>query len=280
MKLKINCQNRVGSNPETKDWLELTSKFDHSSSDFKIYTGLLDKRNNIVAKIGQQKLDDEFEVSKQLEELKLPTFIEFNCIFKCLDDFSNMNNTTKEVCKKRGESITVIIMPYLTEGRIDFWNWDRTNFDIMKNVMKHVFLSLFYAKHRLGFIHFDHHLGNILLKQTTKTEISYGELNSLKVLGILPVIMDFEKSHFVKDHDNFVYEDLITFISLMSNSCNVKFDSISIIKLLESLINNKAKIDIVVCNNICKLIDKLEIRSVYSERSPLPDWLKPQKVGK
>ena len=112
----------------------------------------MDKRNNIVAKIGPTKLEEEYATAKKLT---LPTFISFNCIFKCLDDFSRLNNLTKEVCKKDGESITVIIMPYMTEGRIDFWHWVRSNFDLMKNVIKHVSLTLIYSKNTLGFIHRD-----------------------------------------------------------------------------------------------------------------------------
>lgn len=277
MKLKINCRERIATNPETRDWLELTSKFDHTSSDFKIYTGLLEKRTNIVAKIGPRKLDEEFEIGKKLEGL-LPTFIEFTCIFKCLDNFTKMNSTTKEVCKKDGTPITVLLMPYYTIGRIDSWKWDRSNFELMKNVMKHVFLSLIYAKAALGFIHLDLHLGNILLKKSTKAKISYGDFGILDVQGLIPIIMDFEKSHFVENHDNFVCEDLINFISLMSNSCNVKFDCNKIVKRLELLITNKKAIDVTEANHLCSLIDNLEIRSVYSERSPLPDFLKPMKL--
>jgi hypothetical protein len=164
-------------------------------------------------------------------------------------------------------------MPYYSEGRIDFWKWSRANFDVMKNVMKHVCLSLFVAKKSLGFIHFDLHLGNILLKRSTRTQIKYDNFGQLDVLGVLPIIMDFEKSHFVNGHDNFTYEDLINFISLMSNSCDVKFDGNPIISLLESLINKRTDINSEISDSICKMIDNLQIRSVYSERSPLPDWL-------
>jgi len=278
MKLNIDCKERIEKNPVTKDWLELTKKFDHTSDYFKIYTGLIDKRNNIVAKIGPNKLEEEYAIAKKLESLKLPTFISFNCIFRCLDDFSRLNNLTKEVCKKDGESITVIIMPYMTEGRIDFWHWDRSNFDIMKNVIKHVCLTLIYSKNTLGFIHRDLHLGNVLMKKSKQTEISYGNFGTLEVMGFLPVIMDFEKSHFIEKYDRIIYEDLVNYISLMSHQCHVKFDCNGIVKFLEKLVIEERPISVNDSNKILDYIDKLQIRYVQSEVPPLPDWLKPQKT--
>ena len=60
IKIKIDCKNRIASNPETKDWLDLISQFKHDSSNIKVYTALLDKSKNIVAKIGKYKLDYEY----------------------------------------------------------------------------------------------------------------------------------------------------------------------------------------------------------------------------
>ena len=278
IKLKINCKERIATNPETKDWLELTSKFDHKSEDFKIYTGLLDKRTNIVAKIGINKLDKEYTVAKKLEALNLPTFIEFNCIFKCLDDYSKMNNTTKTVCKKEGDSITVIIMPHFKEGRIDNWAWERSNFNIMKNVMKHVCMSLCYAKVTKGFLHLDLHLGNILLKKTTRQSVSYGDLGTLELQGLLPIIMDFEKSHFVEDNSYYLYDDIEKFLNLMSHETSLKYISDKIINLVSNLKSERTPFTSQIVMKICNEIDNLQIRSVDSERPPLPNWLKPQKL--
>ena len=38
MKFNIDCKERIEKNPVTKDCLELTKKFDHTSDYFKIYT--------------------------------------------------------------------------------------------------------------------------------------------------------------------------------------------------------------------------------------------------
>jgi len=266
LKLKINCKERLTTTDiTTKNWLELTSKFDHTSDDFKIYTGLLDKRNNIVVKIGLEKLDDEYLIGSKLEELHLPTFISFYCIFKCLDDFSRLNSTTKEICRDSGDTITAIIMPYLSDGQIDKFAWTRLNFKTMKNVIKHVCMSLFTAYNRLHFIHLDLHLGNILLKRTDRVEISYGEFGKVETMGIIPVIMDFEKSRFVEDNQLYVYKEIDNFIGLLSKSCNVTFNYPSINKVLKKYIINNTIITSTVCKDICDKIDEIEINYITSE---------------
>ena len=238
-----------------------------------VYKSLLEKRNNIVAKISKFSLQSEWDAAKKLEEINLPTFIELSCIFSCLDNFEKLNATTKEVCKSEGKPVSIILMPYISEGRIDKWSWQRSNFNLMKNAMKHVFMTLFYAKTKIGFIHRDLHLGNILLKKTTRKEISYGEYGTLEVNGILPIIMDFDKSVFVENNYNmYFYEDLNRFISLMTNSCNVKFDSFSLQKILLNKIKSESIISVDDCVSFCKHIDKLEISYVSSELPQIPDW--------
>ena len=216
IKLKIDCKNRIDSEPETKDWLELVSLF--NQSDIVVYKALLDKHKCVVAYSGKFDLTPEYEFAKKLEELKLPTIIRLSCIFSCLDDLSKLE-------KSSDSPVSVILMPFLGEGRIDEWSWKRSNFDLMKNVIKHIFLTAFYAKSTIGFIHRDLHLGNILLKKTQRKEISYGEYGTLEAHGVIPVIMDFDKSAFVENYDALLYKDLSHFIGLMGNYCNVKFNA-------------------------------------------------------
>jgi hypothetical protein len=276
-KLKINCKERVGS--ATVDWLELTRMFDHTSSDFKIYTGLLDKRMHIVAKIGLSKLDEEYSVGQQLDALGLPTFMSFHCIFKCMDKFSKLAKITKTICGESGDNITVLLMPYLSEGRIDEWKWDRGNFAVMKNVIKHVCLTLLYSYMKLNFLHMDLHLGNVLLRKTTRGMLTYGDYGDCEVLGLIPVIMDFEKSRFAaaeqQEQQRQVYMDIDNFIGLMSNSCNVKFNCAAVKDALKKLILNNTAITTVICKDICVGVDKIEITYIVSELKPMPDCLKP-----
>lgn len=282
-KLKINCKERVGS--ATVDWLELTRMFDHTSSNFKIYTGLLG--THIVAKIGLSKLDEEYSVGQQLDTLGLPTFMSFDCIFKCLDKFSKLTKITKTICGESGDNITVLLMPYLSEGRIDEWKWNRGNFALMKNVIKHVCLTLLYSYMTLNFLHLDLHLGNVLLRKSSRAGLAYGDFGECEVLGVIPVIMDFEKSQFTasasvapaaeqqEQQQRQVYMDIDNFIGLMSNSCNVKFSCGAVKDVLKKLILNNTAITVAVCKDICDGVVKIEITYIVSELKPMPDWLKP-----
>jgi hypothetical protein len=252
-KFKIDCQAN-----KTNDWLELTHQFPHDSDDYKVYTGLLDKRTHIVAKIGPKNLDIEYSVGLKLEALGLPTFMAYNCIFKCLDS----NAMTKTVCKQNGDSITVIIMPHLAEGRIDHWpHWNRDNFHVLKNVLKHICMSLLYAAHNLGYAHKDLHLGNILLKQTQKKQIVYGEFGSMELFGIIPVIMDYEDSVFNVNNKKAVYEDIRRSINLMGDQ-NVQYATDTIRYLLTRLFNDNIEINSATCQMLCNEIDKLQIMTV------------------
>ena len=51
-KFNLKCQDRFNNNPDTREWLNLQNKFDHSSSEFKIFQALLDKKKTVVVKIG------------------------------------------------------------------------------------------------------------------------------------------------------------------------------------------------------------------------------------
>jgi hypothetical protein len=270
-KLKIHCQDRIKQEtPETEEWLELIQMFDHTSPDFKIYQGLYEKKSHIVAKIGPNKLDEEYAIGNKLDKLNVPTFMSFLCKFNCLDDFSTMNKKTRVVCKTNGNPITVIIMPFMSEGRIDAWKWNRSNFHIMKNVLKHICISLCYAKDKTGFIHLDLHLGNILLKKSQRKEVVYGDFGTLEILGVLPVIMDFERSRFVENHYSIFYKDLLKCMSLMSVECNVTYTYIELNNIIKQLMSENIQITSEICRKICNAIDKIQINYVSSEIARMP----------
>jgi hypothetical protein len=303
IKYQIDCQKRITpETPETKEWIELTSKIDHSSSDYKIYIGLLEKKIDIVAKIGNSVLEREYMIGKELDSLKLPTFLKYYCMFHCLDHASepthatlpdyqisshlregnpksdldsirSLDNNTKFICKEKGEKIHIIIMPYILEGRIDRWKWERENFDILKNVLKHAAVSLLYAAHTIGFLHNDTHLGNILIKRTRRKTVSYDEFGSLETKGFIPVFMDYDKS-VIGYSTLIVYDNIRRFCTLSATEYNTKLDVSIVTSLLEYLLKNKIGITKEVCASICSAIDKITITYVVSELPPLPNFLR------
>jgi serine/threonine protein kinase len=278
-KVNIDCQTKVKEgNPETRDWLELTEKFDHRSPDYAIFKGLLEKRHRIVAKIAFTGHNQEFEVAKQLEGLHLPTLLNYFCRFECLDDRGSLNYSKRYLCKKTGDRIHVIIMPYVDGGQIDSHKWNRGNFDELKLVMKHIVYTLLYAAQDMGFIHNDLHVGNVLLKKTQRKEISYGGLGSLKVEGYMPVIMDYDKAYFSKENNWIVYKDLNRLFSLFASELPIVLDTGVIQDSLSALLSRKIEPSVEVCKGLCKDVDRITIRFAKSELPPMPDWLRGVRV--
>ena len=61
-------------------------------------------------------------------------------------------------------------------------------------------MSLCYARNKIGFVHRDLHTHNILMQNTKRKSISYDEFGELEVLGLLPIIMDYDMSTIKKDN--------------------------------------------------------------------------------
>ena len=278
-KYKLNCQEKIDSSKDkhSKEWLELLSMIKHDSPDFKLFYALLEKENHIVVKIGPSILEKEFIIAKELETLKLPTFLHYFCKFQCLDNFNTITNSSKYLCKESGDNITILVMPNIDLGDIGKYKWNRDNFDILKNIIKHIIISLLYAYKDIGFIHKDLHLGNILLKKTKRKEIIYGDLGNLELMGIHPVIMDYDKSIIQRNSLNLVYDDLERFINLLqSDMFDIRINCNNIINTLDKLLKENKNIkDIILM--LFKEVDKITIRHFVSEAPPMPDFSKPIK---
>ena len=278
-KYKLNCQEKIDkyTDRDNKVWLELLSMIKHDSPDYKLFYALLEKGKHIVVKIGPSILEKEYIIAKELETLKLFTFLHYFCKFQCLDNFNKLNNSSKYLCKESGDNITILVMPNIDLGDIGKYKWNRDNFNILKNIIKHIIISLLYAYKDIGFIHKDLHLGNILLKKTKRKEIIYGDLGNLELMGILPVIMDYDKSIIQRDSLNLVYDDLERFINLLqSDMYDIRINCNNIINTLDKLLKENKNIkDIILI--LFKEVDKITIRHFVSEAPPMPDFSKPYK---
>ena len=104
IKYKLDCQTIIdkSENVDTKEWLNLEKQIEHDSEDYILYNALLEKNKQIVVKIGPEKLKYEYEIGKLLDTLKIPTFLEYICIFNCLDDFYKSFDFLIEDMQKNG----------------------------------------------------------------------------------------------------------------------------------------------------------------------------------
>jgi len=290
IKYKLDCQTIIdkSENVDTKEWLNLEKQIEHDSEDYILYNALLEKNKQIVVKIGPEKLKYEYEIGKLLDTLKIPTFLEYICIFNCLDDFYKMKGKSKDekkfinskrsfLCKKEGGIINVLVMPYINSGSIDKYNWTKDNFIILKNIIKHIVISILYSALKIGFIHTDAHLGNIMIQKTKRKTINYGDFYNLEVIGsIIPVIMDYDRALIQEEYIDLtlVYNDIRKVFSLLDTELKIKFNISKLLDLLRLLTINKTKITKEICDNILLEIDKLEIYLDLTLKREIPDFLK------
>lgn len=278
-KYKLECQSKIDpENPETKEWLEIQSKLNHFG-DVKLFTGILEQKKTIIVKIGTDKLlTKEYDIGKIIDILHLPTFINFICIFSCNDNIksidsklNNNNNTNRKyLCRKTGDKLTIIIMPYIKLGLLYIFKWNRDNFYILKNMLKHIIMSLCYARFKIGFIHKDLHIGNVLIKHTTRKNIDYKEFGHLETFNYIPIIIDYDRS-IIKQSNDFdepdIYNDFFRIISGLCQDVNTVFDIPQFNTLNSKYKSQKLPITNEICTNLCKEIDKFEIRYVKTERT-------------
>ena len=167
---------------------------------------------HIVVKIGKvnRTIKKEYKIGKQLEQEKLNGFINYICLFNCYDNtydsIEKKNNNLEPLCsaKKEEENLkTVLIMPYINEGSIRTFKWNKDKYNALKSVILQTIMSVFTAYQLCGFVHNDLHLDNILIKKTKKETFNYkfkddkDKMIDIKTYGYKIVIMDFESSMLV-----------------------------------------------------------------------------------
>ena len=267
-KFRLNCKERVSSiKPTTEDWLSVINKIDHYSSEYKLFVGLLEKQKPVVVKVGVVvKLKKEYDFGEKLQSLKLHTFIKFYCNFTCNDNIMSLNNA-RSFCNGPGDSMGLLIMANYKLGRIDMYKWTKETLPILKNVMKHVLCSLICAYVNMGFIHSDTHLGNILLKSTKRINIEYGDFVLPISDGIIPVIMDFDRSFIVdrntEQHLRAMYRDLHRFVYLLGSDLpKIKFDTSTISGYLQNLARDESPLPENFYKAVCEKVDTMSF--VYS----------------
>ena len=166
-------------------WFQLLKiLYDTKNKDVLIIKTLYDKKKDIVLKIClNEQIDKEFEIGNQL--INLPNFIRYYCKFSCNDSIINIlknenNLFNYKICSNGNQSISLLVMNYYELGSIEKFNWNNTNTDILKNILKQVVFAYFNAYEIAGFTHGDLHCGNILLKPTRQDTILYGNKMAIR----------------------------------------------------------------------------------------------------
>ena len=255
VKYKIEYENMdIFTNYETIRWKQIVNSLDRDSEQYKKYVDVFSKRKTIVAKIGNEELVNEYRNYERISQLNLATIAE------CYSKFNYLANT-------------IIITPYIAEGDVGKCKWNRSNFDLFKNVLKHICMTVLFAFHKCGFLHGKLHSGNILLKRTKQTSVNYGEFGSLKVDGVLPVLVDFGDSQLDIGESKYVFQDLENLLTVISKSGNIKFEIDNLCDLLKKLIGENSVITKKTCLDISNSVDSIKINYIKSDMPPLAIFL-------
>ena len=241
------------------------------------------KNRHIVVKISRH-MDDktqeymahkEYRIGKALENIT--GFIKYICLFGCYDDTNDKFEQTEagdkpiavktKICDATDKTEEnwkyVLVMPYVQEGSFESNNWTKENILLLKNLIIHTVLSLATAFEKVGFVHQDLHLGNVLFKKTKSREMKYelknGDIINVPTMGYKIVIMDFEKALLQQKDTYRFWDDLNLFlrnIDGLKNNMNEAVDwndSSMVMQFTKNMRKNRTPAD-----NVVELIQMIE----------------------
>ena len=226
----------------------------------------IQKRNrHIVIKIGpiERSIKKEYEIGKALQEI--PGFIKYICLFQCFDDTINTNGIPRKICNANQDEKNnkyVLIMPYIANSSIRDHKWNINDIEILKSLLTQTILTTLMAFQKLGFLHGDLHLDNILFKPTKQKIIYYGTI-PIKTYGYKIVIMDFEASFInisQEKHIEYYWDNLLNMFSrcpyeIKPVSCN---NISTIIQFCDNAKHTKASPTIIP--KLLDLVDRIELQ--------------------
>jgi hypothetical protein len=267
MKFKLPCTDLI--NRPTKDWLEVSRYLD--KKDFNVLIGKLKTQGykDVVIKFGEvAAIQKEYDFSLQAFQHNVPNFIKFICVFTCddrIDEIKERNFTINAyICKGPGNQLGVIIMPYYRTGSFDSYHWNERNFDMLKSTLKQVVFAALYAYQQFQFVHRDFHLGNVLLCETKKQTVAYGDI-TLETKGIYAMIMDFGRSMRADNAQSIVYQDIRRAISLVFDIRNSDIVLHCDLDPLNTLARDNAPITEGTFRFLSDMIDSITVRYVKSK---------------
>ena len=225
--LQRNQYKRGGS---TKYYLDC-KKYSENSDDIQMVDVLQEKNDvsvlqgvisvnsipqrHIVVKIDRKDKTNrkEYTIGEQLYKENIQGFIRYICLFPCYDK----NKKTGKLCdaeKVEKNHKDVLVMPYLPEGSLRNHRWSESNINSLKSLLMQVVMSSLIAYLKLGFIHNDLHLDNIMIQKTKKKEIVYtifDKTYSVPVFGHKIVMVDFGNSMIPveKTYQRYYWYDLL-----------------------------------------------------------------------
>lgn len=264
-KFRLPCDENIKTD---KDWLTVQRYLTDTS--FNILLGTVKNYKQVVIKFGDvAEMQNEYNMSLTANQHHVPNFVKFLCSFSCTDDISKIKtrnfNTHNSLCMDEGHPLGVIVMPYFSLGSLESYKWTRSNFHVLKNVVKQTVFALLYAYQKFNFIHRDMHTGNVLLRASKKKDIQYGD-HHVPVEGIYAIIMDFGRSRLEPNAEYLVYQDIQRFISLVLVMDQSDLQLQADLSILKQYRESNQPITPDVYTSLSNIIDRIGIQYAKSER--------------
>jgi len=251
------CSNKMKETLDTKEWLKIEEIL-YSKKNLKILKGLVDSRNNAVIKVGDRDtIEKEYKLGKALNNID--GFIKYFCYFSCNKEFK-MIDIKQSLCETKGDATKVLVMSYYEDGSIGKFNWNKSNFNTLKSIIKQIFISLYLAFIQYGFIHNDTHLDNFLLEKYNKKNLLFNDYK-LVMYDYKVIIMDFENALIDKNKKEYhiLYLGFLQILNEIKFALKINVDNITdLLNYIELHMKLNKELDI---NNLLQLIDFLEFNS-------------------
>ncbi len=158
-------------------------KFDQNN----IYTVDIDSKRYFIKRIKDLR---EYKIAKELETLDLPTFQRTKLLLHSKMSLEKIIRTKENYLIEKNK-----IYYYLLSEDIkgNSFLYELVNIDqkYFKNILEIILFSLQTAWNKLGFVHLDLHLGNIILQ---KIEHPIQLNDQITIHHYLPTIIDFDRS--------------------------------------------------------------------------------------
>jgi hypothetical protein len=260
------CQIKIDETETTKDWVETIELLfgNNRSSIIKANMNLNNENKIVILKLSiNNSLYKEYLIGKYMSN-KNTNFMNYTCYFQCNDNFKEYKNVNikKYLCNGKGDELKILIMPFYKLGNFkDFFSNMQDN-SILKSCTAQIMASYLFAYSKLGFLHNDCHLGNILIDTSIEDVFEYQiDTENLKipVFGYKIIIMDYDTSIFDMDKTNSIMliKDIFRITSeiIHKNEVDDLFRNMNI--ELNNLIKTKKYMEII--NIINHLVDSIDI---------------------
>lgn len=190
--------------------------------------GVVRTNAHVVVKIGESAtIQKEWEIGSKIQKT-IPGFMKYICKLECHDNIDQYSSRPKNICTNNADDpmMHVLVMPYISGGSMREYDWENRG-DKFKSCLKQLICSLVTAFEKYGFLHTDIHLGNVLVRETKKTEIVYADLNvTIPTYGVQICIMDFEHAFIGVDrkYTSEFYKDMNHALSDIIHTLKLQFD--------------------------------------------------------